>query len=127
MKETKCYCGHTTYCDCGPEINSFKHEVKVIPKEEILANRSNAYEFIDMETLEEAEKEFEKLLNGKGLPTKQLTEVAEHYFISGYEIAKERSYSEEEMKDAYIQGTLGLEYKKNFNESFYKWFEQFKK
>ena len=19
MKETKCYCGHTTYCDCGPE------------------------------------------------------------------------------------------------------------
>ncbi len=20
MKETKCYCGHTIYCDCGPEI-----------------------------------------------------------------------------------------------------------
>jgi hypothetical protein len=19
-EETKCYCGHTTYCDCGPEI-----------------------------------------------------------------------------------------------------------
>jgi hypothetical protein len=19
MKQTKCYCGHTTYCDCGPE------------------------------------------------------------------------------------------------------------
>jgi len=19
MEETKCYCGHTTYCDCGPE------------------------------------------------------------------------------------------------------------
>jgi len=18
-KQTKCYCGHTTYCDCGPE------------------------------------------------------------------------------------------------------------
>lgn len=18
-EETKCYCGHTTYCDCGPE------------------------------------------------------------------------------------------------------------
>jgi hypothetical protein len=40
---------------------------------------------------------------------------------------QERSYSEEDMKDAYIQGTLGLEYKKNFNESFYEWFEQFKK
>jgi beta-N-acetylglucosaminidase len=33
-----------------------KHKVEVIPKEEILANRSNAYEFIDFdkqETLEE--------------------------------------------------------------------------
>ena len=28
-----------------------KHTVKVIPKEEILANRSNAYEFIDIETM----------------------------------------------------------------------------
>jgi len=55
------------------------------------------------ETLEEAEKEFEKLLNGKGLPTKQLTEVAEHYFISGYEIAKERSYSEEEVIQTLIK------------------------
>ena len=40
---------------------------------------------------------------------------------------KQQGYSEEDMKDAYIQGTLGLEYKKSFNESFYKWFEQFKK
>ena len=48
-------------------------------------------------------------------------------FIEGAKWQQERSYSEEDMKDAYIQGTLGLEYKKNFNESFYKWFEQFKK
>ena len=47
-------------------------------------------------------------------------------FIEGAKWQQERSYSEEDMKDAYIQGTLGLEYKKNFNESFYKWFEQFK-
>jgi hypothetical protein len=39
----------------------------------------------------------------------------------------QNSYSEEDMKDAYVQGTLGLEYKKSFNESFYRWFEQFKK
>jgi hypothetical protein len=51
------------------------------------------------ETLEEAEKEFEKLINGKGLPTKQLLEVAEHYFIVGYETAKERSYNDEEVKE----------------------------
>ena len=48
-------------------------------------------------------------------------------FIQGAKWQQERSYSEEDMKDAYIQGTLGLEYKKNFNESFYEWFNQFKK
>jgi len=48
-------------------------------------------------------------------------------FIMGAKWQQENSYSEEDMKDAYIQGTLGLEYKKNFNESFYKWFKQFKK
>ena len=65
--ETKCYCGHTTYCDCGPE------------------------------TIED-----------------------------GTKLQEERSYSEEDMKDAYCNGALGLEYKKSFNESFNKWFEQFK-
>jgi hypothetical protein len=29
-----------------------KHEVKVLPKEEVLANRSNAYEFIDFDKQE---------------------------------------------------------------------------
>jgi hypothetical protein len=48
-------------------------------------------------------------------------------FLTCAKWQQENSYSEEDMKDAYIQGTLGLEYKKNFNESFYKWFKQFKK
>ena len=63
------------------------------------------------ETLEEAVNAFKK------------TDV----YINEIKQKQERSYSEEDMKDAQIQGTLGLEYKKNFNESFYKWFEQFKK
>ena len=25
-EETKCYCGHTTYCDCGPEEETIKKE-----------------------------------------------------------------------------------------------------
>ena len=54
--------------------------------------------------VEEAEKEFIKLLNGKALHTKELTEVAEHYFIVGYEIATEKRYSEEQLKLAYMQG-----------------------
>lgn len=82
------------------------------------------------ETLEEAEKEFEKLINGKGLPTKQLLEVAEHYFIVGYEIAKERSYSEEE-----VLVLLHKRDKHSMDKSLTfsswqtpkEWFEQFKK
>lgn len=43
--------------ELNSEIKPFKHIVEAIPKEEILANRSNAYDFIDFnkeETLEEA-------------------------------------------------------------------------
>ena len=83
------------------------------------------------ETLEEAEKEFEKLINGKGLPTKQLLEVAEHYFIVGYEIAKERSYSEEDLKEAFRQGQDNMEYSDIYGRDSklteQEWFEQFKK
>jgi len=82
------------------------------------------------ETLEEAEKEFDKLLNGKGLPTKQLTEVAEHYFISGYEIAKERSYSEEDLRNAFFNGWIyrgDKKYRLKFPEAKKDWFEQLKK
>jgi hypothetical protein len=39
--------------------------------------------------------------------------------------SQERMYSEEDMREAYCNGALGLEYKKSFNESFYKWFEQY--
>jgi hypothetical protein len=38
-----------------------KHKVRIIPKEEILANRSNAYEFIDFDKQETLEEAAEKL------------------------------------------------------------------
>ena len=54
--------------------------------------------------IEEAEKEFIKLINGKSLPTKQLTEVAEHYFIVGYQEGKDKTkenlYTEEQVRKA---------------------------
>jgi hypothetical protein len=34
MEQTKCYCGHTTYCDCGPEDT----------KEELKTNKLNMTE-----------------------------------------------------------------------------------
>jgi len=49
--------------------------------------------------VEEAEKEFIKLLNGKVLPTKQLTEVAEHYFIVGYQEGKDKKTTSEKWKE----------------------------
>ena len=78
------------------------------------------------ETLEEAEKEFEKLINGKGLPTKQLLEVAEQYFIVGYKIAQERSYSEEEVIDLLYKRSI---YQDHFesDEEVREWFNKFKK
>jgi hypothetical protein len=78
MEETKCECGANVSCECGP---------KESPKQD---------------TVEEAEKEFEKLINGKSLPTKQLLEVAEHYFIVGYRISQEKSYSEEQIRKTLI-------------------------
>ena len=48
-----------------PKEEPFKHKVEVLSKEEILANRSNAYEFIDFdkqETLEELKKWKEEAL-----------------------------------------------------------------
>ena len=62
-----------------------------------------------------------KLLNGKALPTKQLTEVAEHYFIVGYETAHEKMFSEKEVLQLLhdLRGENPIEVG--------KWFEQFKK
>ncbi len=56
-------------CNKDPKQAPFKHKVESLSTEEVLANRSNAYEFIDFdkqETLEEAAKE---CLMNNSLPT----------------------------------------------------------
>ena len=123
MEETKCYCGHTTYCDCGPEIDGFKHIVKVIPKEEILANRSNAYEFIDIETLEEAAERLSELQEGTYTPQHKIT--YKHGFEDGTkwqqeqilqflysEIIERRPYSSSKMCEVVIEFIEQLNTKK---------------
>jgi hypothetical protein len=40
-----------------------KHEFKIIPKEEVLANRSNAYEFIDFDKQETLENNLNNAKN----------------------------------------------------------------
>lgn len=81
-----------------------KHEVKALSKEEVLANRSNAYEFIDFdkqETLEEAAKEFLKhaLKNRHGHLLDSLNTLI--YFAKWQE---QRMYSEEDMREAFKKG-----------------------
>ena len=132
-KQTKCYCGHTTYCDCGPEEKytdgltmgqiipkkepcehftptigcikdvcscnkdpkqaPFKHKVESLSTEEVLANRSDAYEFIDFdkqETLEEVAIQKRNELGLKGTIDG---------FIAGAKWQAERIYNEEEVED----------------------------
>ena len=68
-EETKCYCGHTTYCDCGPEE----------PKQE---------------TLEEAAERLHPIANTNNIfiPTKY--EIAninrKEGFIKGFKLAQEQ-------------------------------------
>ena len=70
-EQTKCYCKHTTYCDCGPEE----------PKQE---------------TLEEAAEKAFKTKDFCGL---DINPFALGYFIAGAKWQKERSYSEEDVLD----------------------------
>jgi hypothetical protein len=61
IEETKCYCGHTTTCECGPEEETFKHEFKVLTTEEVMEGRSSAYEFIKFNNLEVKDLEYWRL------------------------------------------------------------------
>jgi len=78
MKDlTKCYCGHTTTCDCGPEV----------PKQE---------------TLEEvAEKYVDSFEYGIAHPRR----VAKNAFINGAKWQQERSYSERDLIKCYCGHT----------------------
>jgi hypothetical protein len=122
-----------------------KHEFKVIPKEEILSNRSNAYEFIDFdkqETLEEVRKvERTELFNSifsvvKQIPRKDVDGDAmdapscaseiEQLFYKWQQEQDKNKYSEIEVLDLLV-GILDA------NKCFVtfidikEWFEQNKK
>jgi hypothetical protein len=34
MEQIKCYCGHTTYCDCGPEKTNQERFLELVSNEE---------------------------------------------------------------------------------------------
>ena len=122
-EQTKCYCGHTITCDCGPEqeikleevfnddkkenIKKFIDEINN-PSEPNQALKDAAERLKGKELFKESNDRARKTLSEiKSLPKQEtLEEVAERYkynpkgnfcFIEGYKLAQERSYSEEEV------------------------------
>ena len=148
--------------DKKENIKKFIHEVKSIPKEEILANRCNAYQFIDFDKpLEESQnlKNFKKLVSDEVSPAMKefikeketLEEVAEiwvnnrftkqikdediyaskssiiesHILFAKWQ--QERMYSEEDVKNAFLDGWQLRDGDLPFPKAKKKWFNEFKK
>jgi hypothetical protein len=109
--KTKCYCGHTTYCDCGPE-QDFK-DIE-LPQQE------------RPETLEEAAEWLYPIFDRFKYDEDWVEDVTKRRddFIKGAKWQQERSYSEEDMKLSFETGrNFQLTGEDNFNELI----EQFKK
>jgi tRNA A22 N-methylase len=98
-----------------------KHEFKIIPKEEVLANRSNAYEFINLDKQETLEE-----FANKAYPFYGDVELREAIELGAkwQQEQDKNKYSEEEVQNILI------EYVKTNPTKPYRvvnWFEQFKK
>ena len=121
-------------CNKDPKHAPFKHKVESLSTEEVLANRSNAYEFIDFdkqETLEEAaftagEESFKEVRKG-------ILEPKRFDFVCGFtEGAKwqqeqdKNKYSEEEVKSMLIKCFIWIT-SHTRTEHVINWFEQNKK
>jgi len=90
-----------------------KHEFKVIPKEEILSNRSNAYEFINFDKQETLEEIAQWAIDNR-YPKSEFEKVsdAEMYHTIIEKVSKwqqERMYSEEEVLN--FTQTMIMQYK----------------
>lgn len=120
-EQTKCYCGHTTYCDCGPEE----------PKQETLEESLTAEEFFRNKIKENIEWEGEITLWKVPLNAELSMRWTKEYSDYVIKWQQQQMYSEEELKSAFKIGfNIGygspvseLDLKNEYCE---KWFEQFK-
>jgi hypothetical protein len=114
-KQIKCYCGHTSYCDCSP-IDEAKQEENEIIDISDHDGIGNAVDNLNNEppqetTIEEA--------NWKVIGTKNDT------FYNGAKWQKKRMYSEEEVYHILVEHTAFLF--QGGKSTLSEWFEQFKK
>lgn len=124
MKETtKCYCGHTTYCDCGPEehVELINSNIEEFDK----AIELSKQETVDLaylnKLIDEANKEFT-------LDRKLAKEVA----IKFAKWQQKRMYSEvelfiNEVKDKIDSFEHSVNQKSYISEYLDEWFENLKK
>ena len=86
--ETKCYCGHTTYCDCGPEqhVDFINSNIDEFDK---------ALKLYKQETLEEVAKKWNEQQTTLefGKPHNAPNRIKA--FIAGAKWQQERSYKNE--------------------------------
>ena len=116
-KQIKCYCGHTTYCDCGPLEVSDEAKQRAAN----YMSLKGALEPKQETTLEEAAQKYKDL---------KLPDDLYDGFIAGAEWQAERMYNEDDMRECWKKA-----YEESFNKwiknkpttIFKKWFEQFKK
>jgi hypothetical protein len=118
-KQIKCYCGHTSYCDCSPLEEPKQEENEIIDISDH-DGIGNAVDNLNNEppqetTLEEIRKYAElSYYNGDEI----------NAFVNGAKWQADRMYSEEDLRNAYRWGTsVNHGTKEHFNE----WLEQYKK
>ena len=146
-EQTKCYCGHTITCDCGPEqeTNLDKHlnslteypgprRSAIISKQEILLEdifndekRENIKKFIDeisnpSQPNDKLKQAFEKY--SEYLEDFENKDTYEHGFKDGAKCQQEISYSEEEVLEIIRQYALEEHLITSSKPDI--WFEQFK-
>ena len=111
------------------KMKEFKHKVEIIPAEEVLANRSNAYEFIDFDKQETVEEYF--LSNIKNMLQFNNDALAIRFMEKYYNAKSQQDknlYSKEDMKEAFQVG-FNVGYNDEISPSYLKfeeWFKQFK-
>jgi hypothetical protein len=120
LKQIKCYCGHTTYCDCSP-----LDEAPNMDKQVLVKMWESAMPKLEpkQETLEEAGKDFienEMKYSFKSMSSRTVANRMLKCVEFGAKWQAERMFSEEDLQEAfYAHNQSWIDYE--------RWFEQFKK
>ena len=102
----------------------FRHKVETIPAEEILANRSNAYEFIDFDKQETTSEGFHRI--SKEIDYSEFDFISFKIGVEWQQQQDKNKYSEEEVRDIAKQAfILGKDF--GLIGTFNEWFETVKK